>query len=89
MRKGIINMKNSYSIQARRLADRVYEQVVAGLENNELFKIDNGHEYIDCTPEQWASYVFRNSYRHPIVRERAAKRYGKKLREYKKRKLAN
>ena len=81
-------MKNSYSIQARRLADRVFKQVVEGLENNEFFRLDNGHEYVDCTPEAWAEYVFRNSYRPAIVRERAAKRYGRLIRDYKKKKLA-
>jgi hypothetical protein len=81
-------MKNSYSIQARRLADRVFEQVVQGIENIELFSLDNGYGYVNCTPEEWASYVFRNSYRHPIVRGRAAKRYGRLIRDYKKRKLA-
>ena len=82
-------MKNSYSIQARRLADRVFKQVVEGLENIELFSIDSGYgNYINCTPEEWASYVFRNSYRPAIVRERAAKRYGRLIRDYKKRKLA-
>ena len=36
------------------------------------------------TPEQMASRYFQTSYRHPLIRQRAAGIFGRKMREYKR-----
>ena len=63
----------SYSQQARKMA-------------NDLFNIvTNPYPWEDIT-EQDAIDILINSYRHPLVRQRAAGIFGRKMREYKKRK---
>ena len=74
----------SWSQQARDMADVIFEQVIYF---NYIHPENWEHE--DITPEQWATEFFQASYRHPLIRSRAAGRYGRMLREYKKKKNIN
>lgn len=70
----------SWSQQARIMADKIFNQVIYY-----TYKHPEEWTYED-TPEKWAIEVFQISYRHPLIRQRAAARYGRLLREYKKKK---
>lgn len=72
----------SYSQQARRFAQRYIEVTISNYETN---GVEAGQE---CERETVA--YFSKSYRHPLITTRAAGIYGRKMREYKKKKgLAN
>ena len=82
-------MKNwhpeSWSTQARKFSDRIYEQAIEAYKANELMEFYNENgEYCEVDPELWGVHVFNFSYRHPRIVNRAAKRFGKKIRKYKK-----
>ena len=73
----------SWSQQARSMADVIFEQVIYF---NYIHPENWEHEE---SPEKWATEFFQASYRHPLIRSRAAGRYGRMLREYKKKKNIN
>ena len=85
-------MKNyrpgSWSEIARKFANRIYIQVVDMYENGETAEYYDfeGNLYENVDPEKWGRHVFETSYRHPRVRLRAAGIFGRKIKEYKKRK---
>ena len=58
----------SWSVQARELADRIYNQLGEGENKYSLKEAEN---------------FFSNSYRHPLIRQRAAKRFGRLVRRNK------
>lgn len=60
---------DSWSKQARELADRIYNQLGEGEDKYSLKEAEN---------------FFSNSYRHPLIRQRAAKRFGRLIRRNKK-----
>lgn len=64
----------SYSEQARKMGDYMFYQFFALIELNT--KINDAEKYIMET--------INESYRHKLVKERAAARFGKKVREYKR-----
>lgn len=70
----------SWTQQAREMADKIFRQVIYYTYAHP----EEWHE--EFTPEEWATEFFQNSYRHPLIRERAAGRYGRKIREYQKKK---
>ena len=83
-------MKNwhpaSWSKQARQFSDKIYDRVVNAYEENrkmEFYDSDWEYHQVD-DPELWGVHVFNFSYRHPRIVNRAAKRFGKKIRKYKK-----
>lgn len=90
----------SYSFYARELSDRLFRQVVKALKNG-YEKIDwagylGGGEYKYMTPEEWTSVYFSEAEKeyfttksNPLDLYRAAKRYGRKLRQYKARHKTN
>jgi hypothetical protein len=90
----------SYSFYARELGDRLFRQVVEALKNG-YKKIDwadylGGGEYKYMTPEEWTSdffsaaeYWYFTAKSKPLDLYRAAKRYGRKLRQYKARHKTN
>lgn len=93
---------DSWSQQARELSDRIFRQVKVAIKHDRLktswTKYLGGGEYKFVTPEQWASEFFSQeswcyfkyeNCRNPIYIYRAAKRYGRKLRQYKARHKAN
>ena len=73
----------SWSQQAREMAQKQFEIYVFYTENSERW-------LFNVTPEQHAMSVFNYSYRHPLITTRAAGIFGRKVKEYKKKKgLAN
>ena len=58
----------SWSAQARELTDRIYNQLGEGENKYSLKEAEN---------------FFSNSYRHPLIRQRAAKRFGRLVRRNK------
>lgn len=90
-------MKNwhpdSWSQQARELGDRIFRQVIFAIENgystDQFAEYIGGGKFIVRTPEKWATHFWTVSYRSPIIVNRAAKRYGRKLRQYKARHKTN
>jgi hypothetical protein len=70
----------SWSQQARAIADSIFNQVI-------YYTYEYPERWTDKdTPEKWATEFFQTYYRHPLIRQRAAARYGRLLREYKKKK---
>lgn len=70
----------SWSQQARTIADSIFNQVI-------YYTYKHPEKWTDeDTPEKWAIEFFQTYYRHPLIRQRAAARYGRLLREYKKKK---
>ena len=84
---------SSWSQQAREFANRIIAQVINALENGYdpivFAEYLGGGEYRYRTPEQWGIETIQQSYRHELIKLRAAGIYGRKLREYKNKKLAN
>lgn len=84
---------DSWSQQARELENKIYRIVIHAIENgcskHQFAEYIGGGEYIERTPEEWATHFWTVSYRPPIIVNRAAKRYGRKLRQYKARHKAN
>ena len=84
---------DSWSQQAREMGSRIYNTVVCAIENgystDQFAEYIGGGEVIIRTPEEWATHFWTISYRPPIIVNRAAKRYGRKLRQYKARHKAN
>lgn len=94
---------DSWSQQARKLGDHIFRQVIFAIKydcpkTSWTKKYLGGYEYKLVTPEQWASEFFSEESwwyfklegsRNPIYVYRAAKRYGRKLRQYKARHKAN
>lgn len=84
-------MKNyrpeSWSQQAREKADLAFKNYINALSKPEQFStFDYGLEQREIgthNPEYWFRTI-RDSYRAPIIRQRAAKRFGRKLRNYNK-----
>lgn len=64
----------SYSVQARRMGNSIFDEFLALIESGA--KIDEAEKYL--------MKVINNSYRHKLVKGRAAARFGKKVREYKR-----
>ena len=64
----------SYSEQARKMGDYMFYQFLALIELDT--KINDAEKYI--------MEIINESYRHKLVKERAAARFGKKVREYKR-----
>ena len=82
-------MKNwhpqSWSGQARDFGDKIARQVIKAYEDGrEMEFYDEEGEYHKGEPELWGIHVFNFSYRAPLIVNRAAKRFGKKIRKYKK-----
>lgn len=59
----------SWSVQARKLADKIYNQLGEGECKYSLKEAEN---------------FFSNSYRPPLIRQRAVKRFGRLVRRNKK-----
>lgn len=75
----------SWSQQAREMADNMFNNVI-------YYTYTHPEKWPDVmkqTPEQAAIEFFQTSYRHPLIRERAAGRFGRLLREYKRKKNIN
>ena len=66
----------SYSEQARRKGNSIFDEFLALIESGA--KINEAETYL--------IKVIHDSYRHTLVKERAAVRFGKKVREYKRKK---
>ena len=64
----------SYSEQARKMGEYMFYQFLALIKLDT--KINDAEKYIMET--------INESYRHKLVKERAAARFGKKVREYKR-----
>ena len=64
----------SYSEQARKMGNSIFNEFLALIESGA--KIDEAKKYL--------MKVINDSYRHKLVKERAAARFGKKVREYKR-----
>ena len=82
----------SWSQQAREMANEQFNQVIYYTYTHpekwdecmsKEFDVKTG-EYIYLTPEDVAKKFFNTSYKHKIIRERAAKRFGRLMREYKR-----
>lgn len=81
----------SWSQRARKIADNQFKWFVYYTENPEKwtdelskkFDFITG-DYVYLTPEQSCIRFFQMSYRHKLIKERAAKRFGKLMREYKR-----
>lgn len=82
----------SWSQQAREFANKIYIQVIEMYEKGktaEYYDLD-GNYHGDVDPEEWGIHIFQFSYRHPLIRTRAAGIFGRKIRKYKiKKKVAN
>ena len=64
----------SYSEQARRKGDSIFDEFLALIESGA--KVNEAEKYL--------IKVIHDSYRHKLVKGRAAARFGKKVREYKR-----
>lgn len=64
----------SYSEQARAMGNHMFHQFLA--------QIELGTEIKDA--EKYIMDIINDSYRHKLVKQRAAARFGKKVREYKR-----
>lgn len=64
----------SYSEQARKMGNYMFYQFLA------LIELGTGVN----DAENYLMKAINNSYRHKLVKERAAARFGKKVREYKR-----
>lgn len=83
----------SWSQQAREMGSRIYNIVVCAFEDgystDEFAEYIGKGDFIKRTPEEWATHFWTISCRPPIIVYRAAKRYGRKLRQYKARHKTN
>lgn len=86
----------SWSQQARELADIQFRQFVYYTENPEAWTDELSKEfdfatgsYVYLTPKQSCIRFLQKSYRHKLIRERAAARFGRKVREYYKKRGIN
>jgi len=73
----------SWSQQAREKGNSVYRAWIAKNEPLEVFNMETG-EYETIYGEQAAMWQLNNSYRHPLIVNRAAKRVGRLARKHKK-----
>lgn len=64
----------SYSVQARRMGNYMFYQFLA--------LIELGTEINDA--EKSIMDIVNDSYRHKLIKERAAARFGKKVKEYRR-----
>lgn len=79
---------NSWSAQARKMSNLIFNSVVNKMNKNEIFEYYtlDGEYRVNVSPEEWASHCFNTSYRADIIRQRAAKRFGRKIRKFNKKK---
>ncbi len=68
----------SWSQRAREMANVQFRQVI-------YYTYIHPEKWtLERTPEETAIELFNTSYRHSLIRERAAKRFGRLMREYKR-----
>ena len=79
----------SWSKIARECTEIIYSQVIDAIENgyskDEFSSYLGGGEFIYRTPEQWATHYFSNFDGNSLIANRAAKRYGRKMKKYRTR----
>jgi len=79
----------SWSAQARRMSDNLFSYVINKMnKRNEIFEYYtlDGEYRVNVSPDEWASHCFSTSYRADIITQRAAKRFGRKMKKLNKKK---
>ena len=77
----------SWSAQAREMADIQFEYWKEAQEHPEMVRTyldTETWEYVmmSTASVKYYTYFFSNSYRHPLIRHRAAKRFGRLVKKY-------